>query len=64
MEYRQLGRCGLRVSSLTLGTMGFAGSGMFESVGQIDLAGRVGRPRNCLSAQALLLGFSDQGKQN
>jgi aryl-alcohol dehydrogenase-like predicted oxidoreductase len=39
MEYRQLGRCGLRVSRLTLGTMGFGGSGMFAGVGQIDLAG-------------------------
>ncbi len=37
MEYRQLGRCGLRVSTMTLGTMGFGGAGMFESVGQIDL---------------------------
>jgi aryl-alcohol dehydrogenase-like predicted oxidoreductase len=39
MEYRQLGRSGLRVSELTLGTMGFAGSGNFGPVGQIDLAG-------------------------
>jgi aryl-alcohol dehydrogenase-like predicted oxidoreductase len=37
MEYRQLGRSGLRVSTITLGTMGFGGAGMFESVGQIDL---------------------------
>jgi aryl-alcohol dehydrogenase-like predicted oxidoreductase len=39
MEYRQLGRCGLRVSSLTLGTMGFGGAGKFSDVGQIELAG-------------------------
>jgi len=39
MEYRQLGRSGLRVSALTLGTMGFAGSGQFRDVGEIDLAG-------------------------
>ena len=39
MEYRQLGRCGLRVSAMTLGTMGFAGAGQFSDVGQIDLAG-------------------------
>jgi aryl-alcohol dehydrogenase-like predicted oxidoreductase len=38
MEYRQLGRSGLRVSALTLGTMGFAGSGNFGPVGQLDLA--------------------------
>jgi aryl-alcohol dehydrogenase-like predicted oxidoreductase len=39
MEYRQLGRSGLRISQLTLGTMGFGGSGMFSDVGQIDVAG-------------------------
>jgi aryl-alcohol dehydrogenase-like predicted oxidoreductase len=39
MEYRQLGHSGLRISRLTLGTMGFGGAGMFSGVGQIDLAG-------------------------
>ena len=39
MEYRQLGRCGLRISRLTLGTMGFGGSGQFRDVGEIDLDG-------------------------
>ena len=39
MEYRQLGRSGLRISKLTLGTMGFGGSAQFSDVGQIDLAG-------------------------
>jgi len=39
MEYRQLGHSGLRISRLTLGTMGFGGSGTFSGVGQIDLAG-------------------------
>lgn len=34
MDYRQLGRSGLRVSTLTLGTMGFGGGGKFASVGQ------------------------------
>ncbi len=33
MEYRQLGRSGLRVSSLSLGTMTFGGRGVFEKVG-------------------------------
>jgi aryl-alcohol dehydrogenase-like predicted oxidoreductase len=37
MEYRQLGRSGLRVSPLTLGTMGFGGSGQFRDVGEIDV---------------------------
>jgi aryl-alcohol dehydrogenase-like predicted oxidoreductase len=39
MEYRQLGRCGLRISQLTLGTMGFGGAGVFSDVAQIDLDG-------------------------
>ena len=30
MEYRQLGRSGLRVSTITLGTMGFGGTGLGE----------------------------------
>jgi aryl-alcohol dehydrogenase-like predicted oxidoreductase len=39
MEYRQLGRSGLRVSTITLGTMGFGGSGWAAAVGQIDVQG-------------------------
>ncbi len=39
MRYQQLGRSGLRVSSLTLGTMGFGGTGWATPVGQIDVAG-------------------------
>ena len=39
MEYRQLGRSGLRVSCVTLGTMTFGGRGQFHAVGQTDLDG-------------------------
>jgi aryl-alcohol dehydrogenase-like predicted oxidoreductase len=39
MDYRQLGRSGLRVSTLTLGTMTIGGSGVFASVGDVDLDG-------------------------
>ncbi len=39
MEYRQLGSSGLRISSLTLGTMTFGGSGQFANVGNTDVAG-------------------------
>src|SRR4029453_9871640 len=39
MEYRQLGRSGLRVSTIPLGTMGFGGTGWATPVGQIDVEG-------------------------
>jgi aryl-alcohol dehydrogenase-like predicted oxidoreductase len=39
MEYRQLGRSGLRVSILTMGTMSFGGSGPFANVGDTDVKG-------------------------
>jgi aryl-alcohol dehydrogenase-like predicted oxidoreductase len=37
MEHRQLGRSGLRVSTITLGTMGFGGRGDFKAVGELDV---------------------------
>ncbi|HVA91444.1 MAG TPA: aldo/keto reductase [Chloroflexota bacterium] len=39
MEYRQLGRSGLRVSVLSLGTMTFGGRGDFAKTGSTDAAG-------------------------
>jgi aryl-alcohol dehydrogenase-like predicted oxidoreductase len=39
VEYRQLGRSGLKVSALTLGTMTFGGSGTFRDVGSTDRDG-------------------------
>jgi aryl-alcohol dehydrogenase-like predicted oxidoreductase len=39
MDHRQLGRSGLRVSTLTLGTMTIGGGGVFASVGDVDLDG-------------------------
>jgi aryl-alcohol dehydrogenase-like predicted oxidoreductase len=39
MEYRQLGRSGLRVSVLTLGTMTFGGKGWAATVGSTDVQG-------------------------
>lgn len=37
MQYRTLGRSGLKVSALTMGTMTFGGSGNFARVGKTDL---------------------------
>ncbi|MDQ1530003.1 MAG: hypothetical protein QOE37_108 [Microbacteriaceae bacterium] len=37
MEYRQLGRSGLRVSTITLGTMGFGGTGWASPIGRLDV---------------------------
>ena len=37
MHYRQLGRSGLRVSTLTLGTMTIGGAGPSASIGSVDL---------------------------
>ena len=38
MNYRRLGRSGLKVSLHSLGTMNFAGTGFFEKVGSLGLA--------------------------
>ena len=39
MEYRQLGNSGLRISTVTLGTMGFGGTKWASPVGHIDVEG-------------------------
>ncbi|HSK95172.1 MAG TPA: aldo/keto reductase [Euzebyales bacterium] len=39
MEYRQLGSSGLRVSTLTMGTMTFGGKRQFSNVGDTDVDG-------------------------
>jgi aryl-alcohol dehydrogenase-like predicted oxidoreductase len=48
MEYRQLGSSGLRVSSLTLGTMTFGGREQFANVGSTDVAGATRQIDLCL----------------
>ena len=50
MEYRQLGRSGLRVSALTLGTMTFGGTGNFAAVGSTDVEGARRQIDLCLDA--------------
>ncbi|MBQ1121115.1 aldo/keto reductase [Streptomyces sp. A73] len=50
MEYRQLGRSGLRVSVLTMGTMTFGGRDFFGNVGSTDVAGARRQVDMCLDA--------------
>src|SRR5215211_8029221 len=55
MEYRQLGRSGLRVSALTLGTMTFGGGGKFANVGSTDVDGARRQVDMCLDAGVNLI---------
>src|SRR5918997_584460 len=59
MEYRRLGRSGLFVSSLTLGTMTFGGSGPFNKVGSTDVAGATRQVDMCLDAGVNLFDTAD-----
>ena len=55
MKYRQLGRSGLRVSTLTLGTMTFGGAGAFQAVGSVDVKGARRQIDMCLDAGVNLI---------
>src|SRR6202167_61326 len=59
MEYRQLGRSGLRVSTLTLGTMTFGGRGGFAAVGATDVEGARRQVDLCLDAGVNLIDTAD-----
>jgi aryl-alcohol dehydrogenase-like predicted oxidoreductase len=59
MEYRQLGRSGLRVSALTLGTMTFGGRGGFRAVGATDVDGARRQVDQCLDAGINLIDTAD-----
>ncbi|MGH3167317.1 MAG: aldo/keto reductase [Trebonia sp.] len=59
MEYRQLGRSGLRVSALTLGTMTFGGRGGFAAVGDTDVGGARRQVDMCLDAGVNLIDTAD-----
>jgi aryl-alcohol dehydrogenase-like predicted oxidoreductase len=50
MEYRTLGRSGLKVSALTMGTMTFGGQGVFGSVGATGAEEARGLIHLCLDA--------------
>jgi aryl-alcohol dehydrogenase-like predicted oxidoreductase len=59
MEYRALGRSGLRVSVLTMGTMTFGGRGVFENVGTTDVAQARRQVDMCLEAGVNLIDTAD-----
>ena len=59
MDYRQLGRSGLKISALTLGTMTFGGGGNFAQVGDTDLEGARRQIDMCLDAGINLIDTAD-----
>ncbi|MDQ1512671.1 MAG: hypothetical protein QOC59_513 [Microbacteriaceae bacterium] len=59
MEYRQLGRSGLRVSTITLGTMGFGGTGWASPVGHLDVEAARRQIDLCLEAGVNLFDTAD-----
>ena len=59
MDHRQLGRSGLRVSTLTLGTMTFGGQGPFAAVGSVGLDGVRRQIDMCLDAGVNLIDTAD-----
>ena len=59
MEYRQLGRSGLKISTLTMGTMTFGGTGPFAKVGQTDAAGARRQIDMCVEAGVNIIDTAD-----
>jgi aryl-alcohol dehydrogenase-like predicted oxidoreductase len=59
MEYRTLGRSGLRISVLTMGTMTFGGSGPFKNVGSTGAAEAERQVDMCLDAGVNLIDTAD-----
>jgi aryl-alcohol dehydrogenase-like predicted oxidoreductase len=59
MEYRQLGRSGLKLSALSLGTMTFGGKGNFAKTGATDVAGARRQVDLCIDAGINLFDTAD-----
>ena len=59
MEYRQLGRSGLRVSTITIGTMTFGGKGFAKMVGDLGVAEARRLVDMCLDAGVNLIDTAD-----
>lgn len=59
MEYRQLGRSGLKISTVTLGTMTMGGKGKFAYVGEVGLDDARRQIDMCLDAGVNLIDTAD-----
>ncbi|MEA3085311.1 MAG: hypothetical protein QOC89_3008 [Paraburkholderia sp.] len=59
MDYRQLGRSGLKVSTITLGTMTMGGQGKFASVGEVGLDEARRQIDMCIDAGVNLIDTAD-----
>ncbi len=59
MEYRALGRSGLKVSTLTLGTMTFGGDGGFARIGETSVKDAARQIDMCLEAGVNMLDTAD-----
>src|SRR5262245_61403318 len=59
MEYRELGRSGLRVSVLTMGTMTFGGTGPFANVGNTEVDEARRQVDQCLEAGVNMIDTAD-----
>ncbi len=59
MEYRLLGRSGLKVSTLTMGTMTFGGKGAFAKVGAVGLSEAARLMDLCIDAGVNLIDTAD-----
>jgi aryl-alcohol dehydrogenase-like predicted oxidoreductase len=59
MEYRALGKCGLRISVLTMGTMTFGGKGGFAAVGSTDVTEARRQVDQCLDAGVNIIDTAD-----
>jgi Aldo/keto reductase family len=59
MEYRQLGRSGLRVSTISMGTMTFGGIRGFSAVGATDISEARKQIDMCLAAGVNLIDTAD-----
>ena len=59
MDYRQLGRSGLKVSTITLGTMTMGGKGKFASVGEVGLDEARRQIDMCIDAGVNLIDTAD-----